>query len=136
MRKEVHEPLMRIYFLPFGIVTYLPITMSNIEETSDYAIWFMKKHPPEEGEHPFISKIQKLLQSRPVRVAINEFAIRLKVVLNNDVFFVDQNGIVLEKSSGKTFSLSKPQMEEIENDIKYFSGVIDIRASKDVVLPK
>jgi hypothetical protein len=137
-RTELDHPLMRVYFIPFDVLTYVGITMDSVENASTYAIWFMKGRPPaREEEHIFISKLRRHLESRPApgkKIADN--FIRLKVDFGEQTFFVDQKGTIVEKDSGKTFTLSKAQMRQIENDILYFAGVVDLRASRNVQLPK
>lgn len=137
-RAESQEPLMRVYFVPFDAVTYFPISMDDMGTGSPYAIWFVDPGPGvRHRKHPFISKLRRELQSRPVAGRqINDFAIRLRVDVGGETFFVDTRGTVLDKASGKTFRLTREQMRGIENTIISFSGVIDIHARKVVVLPE
>lgn len=125
MRRDSDQTRMRVYFIPFEIQTYSAVTMNDIEAKSLYALWFTK-------EHSLISKFRRLLQSRPSPEKIDNMVIRLKVELPTLVFYVDQEGRVLERNRGDTFQLSKKQMAELKSSIVYFDGVIDIRASKDV----
>ncbi len=136
--RQVQDPLMRIYFIPFDVYTYVGVSMDDIHETSSYAIWFAKEdRAARVGPHPFIAKLHRTLQSRPATGRkIQDGFIRLRVDIGSQTFFVDINGIVLEKETGKTFILSKALRREIQRDIKYFSGVIDIHASQRVTLPK
>lgn len=118
------EILMKIYFIPFAIETYVPVTESNIEDTSIYAIWFTQ-------QHPFISRLHKLLQSKRITGKMDNRVVRLKVefVKENEVFYVDRDGIVA-KDSADYYKLSQKAQNEIESEIKHFSGVVDIKAKR------
>lgn len=129
IEEKGHEAMMRVYFIPFAIETYVPITMTNIEDKSLHAIWFTK-------EHPLINKLRNLLRLRPAREDIDNRVVRLKVQFVRDTFYVDQEGRVIEENTGKKFRLSKKQLDEIEKSILYFAGVIDIKASKSLRAPK
>lgn len=135
---EMQGPLMQVYLIPFDSWTYTTVSMDIIHLVSTYRIWFMKERPSVwKKEHPVIAKLRSQLQSRPAPdKKIDDGFIRFRVDIGSQTFFVDINGIVLEKESGKTFVLSKAQRREIEKDIEYFSGIVDIQASKDVTLPK
>jgi len=130
------EPLMRVYLIPFDTSTYVAISMSNIGEGTPYDISFVDPGPgTRQRRHPFISRLHRQLQSDPaLGRKINDAAIRLRVDLGGQTFFADEGGVVLEKVSGKTFRLSKAQRREIEREIIYFSGVVDINAGKKLVL--
>lgn len=116
----------KIYFVPFAVKTFAPITMEEIKGKGIHAIWFTKGHP-------FISKLEKTLESKATEKKINNRVIRLKVAFGKEgnVFYVDQEGIVL-KNDQKSFQISKKQREEIERDILYFSGVVDVKESKSL----
>lgn len=127
--KEVmaDKALMRLYFVvPFSIETYLPITMENIEDQG-YAIWFMEKHQ-------FISELLNILKSHPTNTnkQIHPKGIRLKVDFGEleGVFFVDRNGVILQKDTNATFSLSENELEYLQKQLQYFIGVVDIKAFK------
>ncbi len=120
------EILMKIYFIPFTIETYTPVTQNNIEEKSLHAIWFTQPNP-------FIGRLHSLLQSSPTQEKVDDRVIRLKVefVKEREVFYVDQDGIGT-KDSKKYYKLSKKVQDEVEKAILYFSGVIDIKANKEL----
>lgn len=131
------EPLMRVYFIKFDVYTYVGISMASIHEVSNYALWFLKQDPAaRQGEHPFVSKLRRELQSRPLRGGrINDEMIRLRVDIGPQTFFVDMQGTVLEKTSGKTFRLTRAQRQAIEQEIIHLSGVVDLRAIRGLKLP-
>lgn len=128
--------LMRLYFTPFETTTYVPLTMENIEDRSTYAIWFPRDTSRRENEHPLVSKLRRSLQSQPATGGIDHSFIRLKVVIENDVFYVDHGGFVFHPSSRKTFTVSKKEMLEIEEEISRLSGVVDVRAGREAGLLK
>lgn len=135
--KDMERILMRIYFTPFTSETYVPLTMEEIEERCTYMIWFIKEHPSTRlKEHPFVLKLKNLFGLKSTNVQIDNLLIRLKVILGDEIFFVDKNGVVLNKSTERTFSLSKTQRMEIQEEIINYSGVIDVRTSKDIGLIK
>lgn len=80
-----------------------------------------------------MAKLRKVLESKATRKKINNRAIRLKVefVSDGNVFFVDQEGVVL-KNEQRGFQISKRQREEIEREILYFSGVVDVNESRNL----
>jgi len=125
-RAMADEPLLRLYFVPFAIETYIPITTANIEEHGN-TIWFLEAHP-------FIPKLSAALKSRPTKRQILSNGIRLKADLGPSagVFFVDRNGTVLNEQSGATFVLLPKELERLEKEIRYFIGVVDVKASKRV----
>ena len=112
---------MRVYFIEFDALTYIPITVANIQTDSAYAIRFAR-------EHPFISKLNRLLTSRKASGKLEDAHIRLKVELEKKTFIVDRKGLVLELNSGSTFVLSASERREIEKGILYFSGVVDLKS--------
>jgi len=116
------EPILRLYFLPFSIETYLPVTAANIEEHG-HAIWFME-------EHPFISKLRSMLQAHPAKSEILSKGIRLKADFRipKAVFLVDRNGTVQRKDSGATFRLEQREVDQLEQEIRYFFGIVDVKA--------
>jgi hypothetical protein len=126
MTNNKGRPSMKIYFVPFEIETYVPITMNDIESKSKYEIWFY-------GEHAFCNKIQRLLESNKTNAKIDNKVIRLKVeIFKNEgiiAYYVDQEGVVV-KNKEETFYLSKDKLKTIEKEILYFSGVVDIKTSR------
>ena len=117
------KPLARLYFVvPFSIETFVPITMQNIEEHGD-TIWFMQ-------EHPFVSELLNVLKSHPTKGQILSKGIRLKADFGESggVFFVDRNGMVWQQDTGSTFSLSAEKVEQLQKQLQYFMGVVDIKA--------
>ena len=121
------KTMMQIYFIPFSIETYVPITINDIVDKSLYVIWFTK-------DHPLIPYFQRTLQMSPTKRKLDDRVIRMKVEFGQNTFFVDKEGGVLNKESGKSYRLSKKQLDEIENKILYFSGAIDVNATKGLKL--
>lgn len=120
---KINKPRMRLYYvIPFTIETYIPITKENVEENS-YTIWFME-------EHQFISELLTILKARPKKAEILLKGIRLKVDFGElgGVFFVDRNGIVLHEGTKATFSVSTDEIEQLEQRLQYFVGIVDIKA--------
>lgn len=132
--RAADKVLMKLYFIPFEIQTYLPVTMEDIENKSSKRIWFS-------GDHAFCTWIQEALQSKRIDAKIDSNNIRLKVEIvdkNNfvrSIYYVDSKGKVL-KDGKKTFLLSEAVMKKIAEDIRYFSGVVDINASREFLKEK
>jgi hypothetical protein len=119
------KPLMRLFFVvPFSIETYVPITIQNIEEQG-HTIWFME-------EQPFISELLNMLKSRPTKRQILTKGVRLKADFgeSGSVFFIDRNGSILQQNTGATFNLSAEQLEQLQRQLHYFIGVVDVKAFK------
>jgi len=57
---------------------------------------------------------------------LREDFIRLKVVTEWDVYYVDHRGAILEQSTGRTFQLTKNEMDDIHKQISGLRGVVDI----------
>lgn len=127
--KDTDRFLMKVYFLPFTIETYVPVTIDNIKTDSSNKIWFSYTHM-------FHKYMQEILEKNKGKTKINKLAIRMKVEFvnkNNFIYaqyYVDRDGKVL-KNNGETFLLSQMMMREIEEKIAYFSGVVDIIACKE-----
>lgn len=115
--------IMKIYFTPFAIQTYLPMTMDNIQENSIYKIWFVKNHKQK--------KLLNLLEARKADKTIDNKLIRLKIdfIESNTVFYVDQNGVVL-KDNQYSFIMTSTELKDLEDEILQFDGVIDINEAK------
>lgn len=118
--------MMEIYFVPFAIETYIPITMDEIVDKAHHVIWFSK-------EHPLISKLRRLLTSAISTARVDNDVIRLKVSFQGQQFFVDKDGVVVDPTTGTNYVLTHEQLVDIETSILYFSGVIDVKASKEVM---
>ena len=129
--------LMRIYFVPFMTETFVPLPMEEIEKRNLYEIWFMREHPSTRlVKHPFVDKLRRILRSKLTKSRIDNSFIRLKVVMNEEIYFVDIKGVVWDKKNDKSFQLSRKQRMEIEKEIINFSGVIDARTSKEIGILK
>ena len=110
--------------------------MRNIEEAGFYKIWFIHESPLTPQEHPFIPKLRQMFLAKKATEEVDDSFIRLKVELPSDTFYVDRNGRVLRSNTGEKYKLSKKQMQDIENTIEHFSGIVDINASKRITAPK
>ncbi len=62
--------------------------------------------------------------------ALESGAIRLKLMFPTETFFADAHGRVLRAETGELFHLSAQHMEEIDHDIEYLSGIVDMNAIK------
>lgn len=122
----VEEPFLKLYFVPFSIETYLPITRETLEQSDP--IVFMQ-------EHKFISDLLTLLQSHPTgdKAKIEKFRHpRLKAVFGKHgaVYFVGQAGTAIREQDGMLFKINKREMDMLEKQIEYFKGVADMNAAK------
>ncbi|MBI1912830.1 MAG: hypothetical protein HYS21_12625 [Deltaproteobacteria bacterium] len=124
--KEDPNIFMKIFFIPFKVSTYIPVTMDHIEERSLNTIWFAKNHV-------FGEEIKKILESSRTDKKIDNKIIRLKVEFleDNHKYYIDQNGIVL-KDDKINYLLSKEEMSKLEKSILYFSEVIDLKAARKI----
>ncbi len=134
-RATVAEPppkiSMRIIFVSFGAETLLPITMSSIDEKKHLKVWFVRSMM-RDNDHPFVSKLEKMLQANTTKEEIDDNLVRLKVEIGGDTFYADRNGTVLKKNTCEKFQLSKEQMQEIESSMANFDGVVDIWVSQRI----
>jgi hypothetical protein len=134
-RKVVAEPppkiSMRIIFVSFGAETLVPITMSSIDQNKYLKVWFVRSLM-RDNDHPFVSKLGKMLQANTTKEEIDDNLVRLKVEIGGDTFYADRNGTVLKKNTCEKFQLSKEQMQEIESSMANFDGVVDIWASQRI----
>jgi hypothetical protein len=122
----------RVYFTPFKVTTYVPLTMDDIEKKATYTIWFLKEHPSRrDGEHPFVSKLRLLLRAHATREDIAPQFVRLKVVFPHETYVADTNGTVIQVGTEQRFRLTEQEMNEITQGLVNFSGVIDIQAGQD-----
>jgi len=136
------EPLLRLYYIPFDIETFIPVTKTVISKGSP--IVFLKKHP-------FISELLKSLQAHtPYERKPSEEPTaplepsqkdedrdrgnyRLKADFGSSVgiFWVTQGGGVI-KEDGAHFFLTKNEMELLDQKIKYFHGVVDTAVASQI----
>jgi hypothetical protein len=122
------QPVMRIYYLPFAIQTDAPVTKSDIEEASSLRLILGRpaKLSPFQPDNPLIARLQAILRARPATQRLREDFIRLKVVTEWDLYYVDNKGTVLEQATGRTFRLTKNEMDNIDAQISSLRGVVDI----------
>jgi len=122
---------MRVIFVPWGVETFLPITMNSIDEAKHLKVWFVRSLV-RDNDHPFVSKLGKMLQAYPTKEEMNKKGVRLKVELGADTFYADANGTVLKKNTGERFQLLREQMHEIESTMENFDGVVEIWSSQRI----
>ena len=117
----------RIYFIPFDVTTYVPVTVRDIERVAHFE---MNLVGPEgkNAPHRFAMLLRGMIRARPAQAPLGELFVRLKLVLKDETYFVDAAGGVLEVSSNRTFRLEKKELRRIEQTIEGFSGVVDIKA--------
>lgn len=129
LRVGAERPIVisRLYFIPFDVTTFVPVTQGNIEEAATFEINLIG---PERngGPHPFVMSLRAMIKARAAKAQLNDLAVRLKLVLENETYYVDAAGGVLEMSSKQTFRLPKTDLERIEKSIEGFSGVVDMKA--------
>lgn len=111
---------------PFDVTTFIPVTVRNIEEVATFEINLVG--PDDKGPHPFAKLLRGMLKTRPANASFNDLAVRLKVVLTDETYYVDAVGGVLETSSRRTFRLQETELRRIGQSIEGFSGVIDMKA--------
>jgi hypothetical protein len=117
----------RLYFIPFEVTTFVPVTPGNIEEAATFEINLVG---PEGngGPHPFVMSLRAMIKARAAKAQLNDLAVRLKLVLEDETYYVDAAGGVLEMSSKRTFRLQRTELRRIEKSIEGFSGVVDMKA--------
>jgi hypothetical protein len=119
---------MRLYYMPFAIQTDAPVTRNDIEGASPFRIVFGRpaRLSPFQPDNPLIARLRAMLRAHAATQRLREDFIRLKVVTEWDLYYVDHKGTVLEQSTGQTFQLTKNEMENIHAQISGLRGVVDI----------
>jgi hypothetical protein len=123
-RADGLKEAMKVYLIPFEIDTYVPVTMADIEVKSHFAIAFRKSHT-------FVTELRSSLTSKRSNRIIDDRVIRMRVQLSSEVFFVDQDGVVLEQTKGARYELSKDQRAKIETEVARFAGVMDLKMPRE-----
>jgi hypothetical protein len=101
-KKNLSEFEVQVFYLPFGVLTYLPVTKNNIEKKADYKIIVHKQIEIEKIEHLY----------NPIEdTTFASDMIRAKVILNKDTTFIDFNGNTIN-TSGKKFKVVTSQFEK------------------------
>ena len=119
--------LAKVFLIPFGVTTYIPVTRGDIESQSFFRILLVAEDGAA-GLHPLVRRLQVLLESHPTNRRLDENFIRLKVELPGQTYYVDGTGVVLRHSTGQTFQLGQPEKKRIEELIGGLQGVIDAKA--------
>jgi hypothetical protein len=125
---DVGQPLMRIHFIPFAVQTHGPVTRQDIQEAAFYRLVLGRSpaRSPREPDPPLTTKLPVILRARPAAAKLAEEFIRLKVEAAESAYYVDNRGVVLESTSGRTFQLSRDEMQRIHDEIVGLRGVVDV----------
>src|SRR5213594_4301860 len=88
VRAERSIAISRLYFIPFDVTTFVPVTPGNIEEASTLEIDLIG---PEKngGPHPFAKLLRAMIKARAAKAQLNNLAVRLKLVLEDETYYVD-----------------------------------------------
>ena len=123
-QRAEEKAIMEIYFIPFGVQTFFPVTMNDIENRSHHSIQVY-------GNKEFARTVLKLISGEKTVQNINGEAIRMKVVYLKEgtVFYIDAQGIGVT-NKGATFSLEKNRLAEIENKLLNLQNVVGIKNIK------
>ncbi len=126
--QDAVQPLMRIYFIPFAVETHAPVTKEDIEKAGFYRIILGRPSQisPRAPDHPLVTKLPAVLRAHPSARKLDELVIRLKVEGGGATYYVDKEGTVLESTSGRTFQLTRDEMQRLHKDIVGLRGVVDV----------
>jgi hypothetical protein len=126
--QDAGKPLMRVYFIPFAVETSTPVTTADIEEAGFYRLVLARSpnRSPREPVPPLVSSLPAMLRAHPTAAKLEELFIRLKVEVGETTYHVDNKGTVRESTSGRTFQLTKREMERLGKDIVGLRGVVDL----------
>ena len=121
---KMRQAVAKIFFIPFEIETYMPVSTKNIEEYSQNIIGFY-------NQHEFCKMLPEVLERTKKKVDIDNKKIRFKFenYVDKKIYFIDQSGVV-KRNDGRTFILNKEELKKLEAGILYFSGVIDLKVEK------
>jgi hypothetical protein len=114
------QPPLNLSFMPFDIVTVVPVTAENISEQGRSHFFL--------GRHVFGNRLRALLMARPASGRLDTGRIRLRADFGPPVgvILADQDGVVLDVTRGRTFQLTKDARQRIEREIEPFVGAVDI----------
>jgi hypothetical protein len=91
-----------IYYIPFNVETYIPVTKSNIEEKSHYKFNISSKE--------FILHIKTMLNAMKEGQFLPK-RVRLKLVMDSiEYFFDSEGGVEIDR---RHFKVDKYELEEI-----------------------
>ena len=119
------QPLIKIYLIPFALSSSLEATQEDIEHKSHIVLWIFDNDKAA-GEFKKL-----ILANRTAGAPLENSQIRLKVVFpkENITVFVDREGHALKNPENK-YAFSKADLQKIEQKIRSFVGVIDIKQSE------
>ncbi len=121
----------KVFYFSFDAYPLIAIEKRNIEESSEFKIQILtRRYFDGPSGHPFLYKMKKMLTATPGSKPLDDDAIRLKLVFPTETFFADANGRVIRTETGELFELLPLDMTEIDHDIEYLSGIVDMRAIK------
>lgn len=111
---------MAIYYIPFGIQTYIPVTTEDIKPRSFYKLCIRNQKT--------IKAIEAVMSAKADGVMVKKM-VRAKVVMptSGKVFFVDSTGGVIAENDGE-FRINAEDLENIlmsyikENNIQRGEG--------------
>lgn len=123
----------KVFYFSFGAYPMSSIGKTNIEERSEFKIRILtRRYFDGPSGHPFLYKLNKMLTAAPGSKPLDDHAIRLKFVFPTETFYADANGRVLRTETGELFQLSPLDMAEIDHDIEYLSGIVDMKAIQSI----
>ncbi len=115
---------MKIYYVPFEVETFVPITMEDIESRSHLVLWIY-------DNEQLVAEILSLLQGEKTSKEINDAGIRLKIenVKDETVFSVDREGVGFT-NKGDRFLLTKAQVDKLQVKIMSLRGVVHVNVDR------
>jgi hypothetical protein len=121
----------KLFYFSFDAYSLVAIEKRNIEESSEFKIQILtRRYFHEAGEHPFLIRLKKMFTATRGSEPLEDGAIRLKLTLPGETFFADAHGRVLRAETGELFNLLPNDMAEIDHDIEYLSGIVDMGVIK------
>lgn len=124
------QPPLNFSFMPFDVVTVVPVTAENISEQGR-SFFFL-------GRHAFVYRLRASLLSLPASGQLDTTRIRLKADFGppTGIILADQEGLVLDTTRGLMYELTKNARHRIEREIASFVGVVDITTYERERRPK
>ena len=105
---QSQEAVALIYYIPFNIETYVPVTVDDIEKRAHLKLVLLE-------ESDLLGRLAKLLSDNKVRGSFDGRVVRLKVVLKKEVYFVDADGGV--KHNGSEYTINPDEIEKIVKEL-------------------
>jgi hypothetical protein len=95
---------MKIYYIPFKVETYIPVTIDDIEKRAFYSF-----KVPESSK--LTIELKKLLNAN-IPGTFNNKAVRLKVIEGSNIYYVDSLGNIYNLNK-----ITKTKLGDLENII-------------------